>query len=104
MEHPKIYCTSSIGIKQALMFHKIKSVKPLPAHTILVQFENGENKKYDITPLCNDIEAFKALLYVEGLFNQVKVDGGGYGISWNDDIDLSCTELYTNGTVIAKIW
>jgi hypothetical protein len=29
------------------------------------------------------------------LFEQVKVDSGGFGISWNDDIDLSCNELYT---------
>ncbi len=28
---------------------------------------------------------------------QVKVDAGVYGISWNDDIDLSCEELYQNG-------
>ena len=34
---------------------------------------------------------------VSGLFEQVKVDAGGYGISRNDDIDLSCEELYQNG-------
>ena len=25
-----------------------------------------------------------------------KVDVGGYGISWNDEIDLSCDELWDN--------
>ena len=29
----------------------------------------------------------------------VEVDNGGYGISWNDDIDLSCDELFENGVV-----
>ena len=33
----------------------------------------------------------------DGLFDRVRVDTGGYGISWNDDIDLSCDELYWNG-------
>ena len=34
---------------------------------------------------------------IDGLFDQVKVDVGGYGISWNDDLDLSCEELWING-------
>jgi hypothetical protein len=37
------------------------------------------------------------LTYVQGLFEQVKVDTGGFGISWNDDIDLSCDELFDHG-------
>ncbi len=45
-------------------------------------------------------DAFKALSSVKGLFEQVKVDTGGYGISWNDDIDLSCNELWENGMPI----
>ena len=31
----------------------------------------------------------------------VKVDSGGYGISWNDDADLSEYELWTNGVEVA---
>jgi len=30
-------------------------------------------------------------------FRALHVDAGGYGISWNDDIDLSEYELWTNG-------
>jgi len=51
----------------------------------------------DVSPLFDKWESFKALDSVSGLFEQVKVDAGGYGISWNDDIDLSCEELYQNG-------
>ena len=29
-------------------------------------------------------------------FNKVKVDEGGYGISWNENIDISCNELWFN--------
>ena len=35
---------------------------------------------------------------IHGLFEQVRVDAGGYGIRWNDSKDLSCNELYQNGT------
>ncbi|WP_423805896.1 DUF2442 domain-containing protein [Phascolarctobacterium succinatutens] len=42
-------------------------------------------------------QPFKALKYTNVLFNLVKVDVGGYGISWNDDLDLSCDELWENG-------
>lgn len=31
----------------------------------------------------------------EDLFHEVDV--GGYGIIWNDDIDISCDELFENG-------
>ena len=41
-------------------------------------------------------------VFASGLFEQVKVDAGGYGISWNDEIDLSCDELYHNGKVIPQ--
>ena len=30
----------------------------------------------------------------------MQVDQGGYGIIWNDDLDLSCDEIYENGKTI----
>ena len=81
------------------MFYKIKKVTPLSNYILLVIFENGECKKYGVKQLFDKWEIFKSFLYIKGLFEQVKVDTGGYGISWNDDIDLSCNELYNNGTI-----
>lgn len=79
------------------MFYKVKDVKPLEKYNLLVTFTNGEIKNYDVKPLFDKWEVFKDLVSINGLFQQVKVDDGGYGISWNDDIDLSCNELYYNG-------
>lgn len=81
------------------MFYKVKNVTPLNNFKLLVEFENGEIKQYDITSLLNKWTAFNDLIEINGLFNQVKVDAGGYGISWNDDLDLSCNELYENGKI-----
>lgn len=30
----------------------------------------------------------------------MEVDTGGHGIIWNDDLDLSCEELFENGETI----
>jgi hypothetical protein len=90
--------TPAVAAEEINMFHKVKKAKTLPTYCLLVQFENGEKKRYDLKPLFKEIAAFQPLTYVTGLFEQVKVDSGGYGISWNDDIDLACDELYNNGT------
>ena len=82
------------------MFYKVRSVEPLEEYRLLVCFETGESKNYDVKPLFDKWEPFKDLVSIKGLFEQVKVDAGGYGISWNDDIDLSCNELYENGQII----
>jgi hypothetical protein len=37
----------------------------------------------------------------DAFFKSVKVDSGGYGISWNDDADLSEYELWANGVEVA---
>ena len=79
------------------MYHKVRMVNPLSDYSLLVQFENDEKKQYNVKHLTNELDAFKALIYTPGLFEQVKVDTGGYGISWNDEIDLACNELYHNG-------
>ena len=34
------------------------------------------------------------------MFEDVEVDAGGYGISWNDDLDLSCDEIWEHGEPI----
>ena len=78
------------------MFHKVKSVTPQNNYLLLVSFVEGVSKIYDIKPLFNKWPVFNELK--EGhLFYDVKVDQGGYGISWNKNIDLSCDELFFEG-------
>ena len=82
------------------MFHIVKEVWPLPDYNLLVNFATGEKKQYNVKPLFEKWEPFMALAITKGLFEQVRVDLGGYGISWNDYIDLSCNELYENGVAV----
>lgn len=74
---------------------KILSVQALENKKLLVKFVNGIEKVYDCTQLLG-IEMFQ-VLKSDAFFKSVKVDSGGYGISWNDDADLSEYELWENG-------
>lgn len=78
------------------MFHKIASIYPLEEMHLLAFFADGRARLYDMTPLVKKRAAFKPL-EKESVFHHVRVDAGGYGISWNDDIDLSSNEIYENG-------
>lgn len=82
------------------MFHKIKNVSPLSDMRLSVQFIDGTTKLYDVRPLLSKLPAFKAL-EDRLLFSDVKVDTGGYGVVWNDDLDLSCDELWEHGKTAA---
>ena len=82
------------------MFHKVKAVNALPDYRLSVQFAEGVTKIYDVKPLFAKWKPFKALENAPELFSGVEVDMGGYGIIWNDDLDLSCDELFENGEVV----
>ena len=81
------------------MFHKIKNVTALPDYKLSVQFSEGVTKIYNVKELIKNNLMFQNL-QDEELFYRVKVDVGGYGIIWNDNIDISCDELFENGETI----
>lgn len=78
------------------MFNKLASVSPVGDTCLKGVFLDGETRYYDISRLFDEIPIFRTLLNND-LFRSVKVDSGGYGISWSDDIDLSADEIYENG-------
>lgn len=82
------------------MFHKVKTVNALPNYCLSVQFVEGVTKIYDIKPLFEKLTVFRELEKNNRLFSEVEVDTGGYGIVWNDNLDLSCNELFENGKTI----
>ena len=82
------------------MFHKVKDITVLSDYKILVQFCEGVIKQYDVKSLFNKFPAFKVLQDNPETFSDVTVDIGGYGIVWNDDVDLSCDELWDNGETV----
>ena len=82
------------------MFHKIKNVAALPEYKLSVQFSEGVTKIYDVKPLFAKIPLFAKFNRDQDAFFCVSVDVGGYGIIWNDELDLSCDELWENGVQV----
>lgn len=79
----------------------IKYIEPLPDYRLFIIFDNGIIKIYSLkerllTP------AFQAL-HDEALFNAAHVTNGGYGVIWNDEIDLSEYELWTKGVEVSTV-
>ena len=78
---------------------RIVSVAPIGPAQLLVVFRDGSKRVYDCQPLLHR-KGFE-LLRNAAFFRAVRVDAGGYGVSWSDDIDLSEYELWTNGRPVA---
>jgi hypothetical protein len=76
-------------------YPRIRSVKPRQGKTLLVTFDNGDQKVYDCTPLLEG-KAFRPL-EDDSIFRCAHADPHGYGVVWNDDIDLSESEIWLNG-------
>ena len=82
------------------MFHKIKNVIPIPDFRLIVQFSEGVAKVYDMKPMFDRLPIFRQLEDSSDKFMRVTVDVGGYGIIWDDDLDLSCDELWEHGVTV----
>ena len=75
-------------------YPKILAVQALDDYELMIEFSTHETRRYDVKPLLNK-EMFAALKNV-AFFKNVKVEQGGYAVSWNDDIDISEYELWRN--------
>lgn len=92
-------CPDELYNNSRVEFYRVKEVTPMENMLLKIKFINNQIKMYDIKPLVKKWKIFNELKDNE-LFRKVKVDQGGYGISWNDEIDLACDELWKNGNSI----
>lgn len=76
-------------------YPKVVSALAIDRHTLLVEFDNNEKKKYDVTPLLSR-DMFSPLKNPT-LFKAVQVEQGGYAVVWNSKIDISEYELWVHG-------
>jgi hypothetical protein len=82
-------------MRSTTTYPKIQAVTPRRGKTLLVTFENGEQRLYDCTPLLQ-LDAFRPL-EDEALFRCAHADSHGFGVVWNDEIDLAESEIWING-------
>lgn len=79
---------------------RIVFIEPLSNYVLKIGFDDGLFKTFDLKSYSLENNRFRALLNSESLYKQVKIDVGGYGISWNNDLDLSAGGLYEHGSPI----
>lgn len=98
MERTNFKKTSRPGVNAMNRIPKIKSVRTEDDLKLIVEFENNIIKNYDCHQIIHrpEFQPLKNLAF----FRAVNVDIGGYGISWNDEIDISEYELWMNGKEI----
>ncbi|MBU3143488.1 DUF2442 domain-containing protein [Clostridium sp. CF012] len=82
---------------------KIVKIKPnSERYSIIILFSDGITKEVDMLQKLN--EEFYFDIKDKNRFEQVEIDNGGYGISWNDDVDMSEFELWNIGDEIDYKW
>ena len=80
---------------------KIKKIKiDSQQYILIVLFDNSIVKEIDFKQKLQD--DFYSDLKNKMLFEQAQVDNGGYGVSWNEDIDISEYELWDMGKTISN--
>jgi hypothetical protein len=78
----------------------VKSVEPKDNYSLLLTFENGEKRIFDLRPYLN-MGVFKRLQNI-ALFKTARVVSGS--VEWQGEIDLSYDTLYLESkSVRAKI-
>jgi len=80
--------------------HLIRSLSTTKDFHLIAQFDDGSIKSYDVEKLSKRNSVFKELITKPTLFTKAKVDTGGYGVIWNDALDLSANEIWANGEAV----
>lgn len=79
------------------MFPQLNKIKALPGCMLRAEFKDGLEVVYDVSGLVEVNPVFGELVRDSELFAKVRIDPGGYGISWNDELDLETEELWNCG-------
>ena len=78
---------------------KVKEVIPEKDLSLLVKFNNGIIKRYDVRKLFDEYPDFR-LLENRPLFDTVTVDCGGCAVAWTPELDICEWELWDNGETV----
>ena len=79
----------------------IAEVDAKPNKRLLVRFRNGVTKLYDCKRILA-LPAFEPLLESDALFRHAHADKHGYGVIWNDELDLAESEVWIGGRVVRE--
>ena len=84
------------------MFHTATNVSFLEDVTIEVTYRDGKVFRYDMSKLFLKYPQLEELRRNRQLFESGQIDPGGYGIVWNDKLDVDATGIYEDGIFIRQ--
>lgn len=76
---------------------RVEDVVPLEEYHLLVFFRDGKIKKCSMRDIFQGDKRFGILLKQEELFYHVRMQTGGYGVSWDINMEVADTVLYHRG-------
>ncbi|NOT46863.1 MAG: DUF2442 domain-containing protein [Acidobacteria bacterium] len=78
------------------MYFSVKKVEPQTDYSLILTFENGERRRFDMKPYL-DKGVFQKLRDVK-VFREARVSFNT--VAWDDDIDFDPEALYAGGDPI----
>ena len=84
------------------MAHRVQSVSMIDQNILQAMFIGGEVIQYDLRKMLSILPQFQEIINDPSLASKVHADTGGYGVSWNDDLDLDAEELWDNGVCTGR--
>lgn len=80
---------------------KIDDIVPMDDNRILVFFLDGKTKVCDLEKICPPKSSLSVMIKNNpDAVKNVRLQVGGYGICWGEDMSISDTELYENGVTV----
>lgn len=92
--------SEEIGELQERFLKKVEDVLVLEDMCLLIFFRNGEIRKCGLKEYFEKHRMFRTLSMYPEYFDRVRVQAGGYGICWNEDMVISDEALYRMGVKI----
>ena len=81
------------------MHRKIRAVTTLPDFRLSVPFAEGVAKIFDMKPWFDFYPPFKEFEKNPKHFDGVVIEAGGFGLSWDDELDMDCTAIWDEGEI-----
>lgn len=84
------------------MFMIATKVRFLEGVVLELTFQDGKIVRYDMARLFSKYPQFEELRRDRKLFLSGHLDTGGYGVIWNDELDIDATSVYECGEVVGQ--
>lgn len=82
------------------MTHHIARATMINNEILQAVFLGGEVIQYNLRQMVSAFPQFLDIINNPSLAANISTDIGGYGVSWNDELDIDAETIWANGTLI----